>query len=671
MVDQSQARGGALIDDSLARKAGLSILVVRRESGLPILRRSGAPLVEPPLAGEVSRAKNFCEQILVCDRVSAETKLLAVGDPPVDPSADPPTFDVRLAGRPDRWIRLHSTVGPGENTLTLLIQDVSAERAAALQVSMGRAWTRAIAGHAPLILCGIDADGVLTYFERFAADGECGEVEDVVGRRISEVFDGLPEHVTALSRALSGERISERVQQGGEIVEFQCEALELEDGRGTRVLGAIINVTRQARLDQALAENRNQLETIVHTVADGILLNDVDGRIKFVNSRLASLLGVRPEDMLGKHIFDFMDEESAVEARANLKRRQLGRFDRFDHRWRRADGSALWSVVAAKPMVNADGEHLGSLVTVTDITERKIAEEALKEARDELEERVKDRTAELESTNLRLRHEVVIRSRATEEALRASRVKSAFLASMSHELRTPLNAIIGYNELIIDDIGDTGSGAEHLVDLDRVLEASRHLLSLIDDVLDLSKIEAAKVEVELSTFCLGEVLHALEATIRPLALKGNNIAVFECAEEDARAELISDRTKLKQVLLNLLGNACKFTQDGKIVLRAAIVRRDGLDWLEVEVIDTGVGIAPTEQQRIFEAFAQSPLGREVKFGGTGLGLTISKRLCEMLGGEIQVESAVGVGTTFAVALPLRRGVVPKLERPVMLERARG
>ncbi len=662
MVDQSQGSGGALIDECLARKAGISVVVVRRAPGLPILRRSGAPLVDPAQGPAASAPRSLCELLLAEDRARAEEGLLApkVGG---EGASERPPLDVRPVGRSDRWLRVHATDGPGDDTLSLLIQDVSAERAASLRVEMGRAWTRAIAGHAPLILCGIDADGVLTYFERFAAEGASGEIEEVVGRRITEVFDGLPEHVTALSRALRGERISERVQQGGEIVEFQCEALDIEDGRGTRVLGAIINVTRQAQLGQALAENRNQLETIIHTVADGILLNDVEGRIKFVNSRLASLLGVRPEDMLGKHIFDFMDEESADGAKANLKRRQMGRFDRFDHRWRRADGTALWSVVAAKPMVNAAGEHLGSLVTVTDITERKLAEEALKEARDELEERVKERTAELESTNLRLRQEVVIRTRATEEALRASRVKSAFLASMSHELRTPLNAIIGYNELIIDGIGDTGVGAEHLVDLDRVLLASHHLLSLIDDVLDLSKIEAAKVEVELGTFCLGDVLRDLEATIRPLALKGDNRVVFDVPEADARAQITTDRTKLKQVLLNLLGNACKFTSGGVITLRAAIVLRDRLDWLEVGVADTGVGIAPTEQERIFEAFAQSPLGREVKFGGTGLGLTISKRLCELLGGEISVESVLGVGTTFSVALPLRRCVVSDLDEP--------
>jgi PAS domain S-box-containing protein len=634
-----------LIDDSLARKSGLSLVVVGRAPGLPILRVAGAPLVEP--RGNLSlRPRSLAEYILADDREGAQARLLAPGDPP--------SVDVRLAGAPERWIRVHATAGPGTDALSLLVQEVTAEREAALRAEMARAWTRAIAGHAPLILCGIDADGVFTHFERYAVDGPFGELSEVVGRPVAEVFEGLPEHIAAFSRALAGERISRRVQQGSDILEFQCEVLDLEDGRGTRVLGAIINVTRQAELDQALAENRNQLEMVVHTVADGILLNDAAGRIKFVNARLASLLGVRPEDMLGKHIFDFMDEESAAEARENLKRRRAGRFDRFDHRWRRADGSVLWSVVAAKPMLGADGTHLGSLVTVTDITERKIAEDALKQARDELERRVKERTAALEAANRRLRAEVKTRTRATEEALRASRVKSAFLASMSHELRTPLNAIIGYNEIIVEDIAESGRGAEYLGDLERVLDASHHLLSLIDDILDLAKIEAAKVEVELSAFRLGDLLRDVEATIVPLVLKGNNVARFECAAEDAAATITTDRTKIKQVLLNLLSNACKFTDRGEIVVRARIAPRGELDWLEIDVADTGAGIAPADQERIFEAFAQSDLGREVKFGGTGLGLTICKRLCEMLGGDIWVMSVVGEGTTFAFAIPLRR-----------------
>ena len=652
---------GLLIDDTLARRAGLSVVVVRRAAGLPIVRCVGE--LASALSPAPDETKLLTALILAGERAAVERRLRE--------GEGPRSVDFRRADQPERWLRVHARAsldGAGSTMATLCLQDVTDERDAALRVEMGRAWTSAIARHAPVILFGVDASGVFTHFEHYVADGERGARYDVVGRTVAEVFGELPEHAAALARALAGERVSEQLQHRGETFELQCEVADVEDGRGTKVIGAIINITRQVLIDQALAENKSQLESIIHTVADGILLNDTSGRIKFANTRLASLLGVRPEDMLGKHIFDFMDEESAAQARANLKRRSSGHFDRFDHRWRRADGTALWSVVAAKPMYSVDGEHQGSLVTVTDITERKRAEEALRRARDELEHRVAERTAELATANLRLQAEVQTRARAQAAALRASQVKSAFLASMSHELRTPLNAIIGYNEMIIDEIEDAGRGAEHLPDLQRVLSASRHLLSLINDVLDLSKIEAAKVEVELESFRLGDVLRELEATVIPLALKNNNVARVECTASDARARVTSDRTKLKQILLNLLGNACKFTSRGEIVLRAAIVTRGELDWLEFAVADTGVGIARAQQGRIFEAFAQTEEGREVKYGGTGLGLTISKRLCEMLGGEIGVESELGRGTTFSVALPLRRRTASGAHEVATVER---
>jgi signal transduction histidine kinase len=322
----------------------------------------------------------------------------------------------------------------------------------------------------------------------------------------------------------------------------------------------------------------------------------------------------------------------------------------------------LWSVVAAKPMYDSKGEHLGSLVAVTDITERKLAEQALQRARDELERRVEERTLELAMANHRLQDEVETRRGAEEAAVQANRSKSAFLANMSHELRTPLNAIIGYNEMIIDEIRDTGEGVEHVDDLHRVLGASHHLLSLINDVLDLSKIEAAKMEINVVSFELGEMLRELHSTMIPLALKNGNAARVE--SPDLGTRISTDRTKLKQILLNLLGNACKFTFEGEIVLRAAVVTRGDLECLDLEVSDNGVGIPRAQQDKIFQAFAQTEEGKDEKYGGTGLGLTISKRLVEMLGGEITVESEVGEGTCFIVSIPLRRrrALTPKASK---------
>ncbi len=427
-MDQPTKAAPLSVDDELARRAGLSVVVLRRASGLPIARCSGALAAERGGENALLGA-SFLEGVVAERDRERVTRALLGG-------LEDCSIDVARRGSRERWLRLHARPGdPDERArglITVYAQDISERRASSVREDIRRAWTHAVARHAPVILFGVDARGVFTHFEHHVSGGEIGGRYDVVGRDVAEVFAELPEHLAALSRALAGERISERMQHRGEIFELHCEVLDIEDGRGTRVLGAIINVTRQVLIDQALAENKSQLESIIHTVADGILLNDTDGRIKFANTRLASLLGVRPEDMLGKHIFDFMDQESADEARANLKRRRSGHFDRFDHRWRRADGTALWSVVAAKPMYGADGEHQGSLVTVTDITERKLAEEALKKARDELEHRVAARTAELASANQLLQDEVRTRTLAQQTALRESRVKSAFLASMSH-----------------------------------------------------------------------------------------------------------------------------------------------------------------------------------------------------------------------------------------------
>ncbi|MGB1277307.1 MAG: PAS domain-containing sensor histidine kinase, partial [Nannocystaceae bacterium] len=422
---------------------------------------------------------------------------------------------------------------------------------------------------------------------------------------------------------------------------------------------AIIDISRQARLDQALRDNENYLHTIIHTITDGILVNDEKGRIQFANSRLASLLGTRPEDMIGKRIFDYMDDAGRARSQAKLARRRAGVEERFDFYFVRTDGTKLWCIISAKPMYDDAGNHRGSLVAVTDISRRKDAEDALRRARDELELRVRERTAELATANYMMQQEVQVRAQAEENAIQANRSKSAFLASMSHELRTPLNAIIGYNEILLEDV-EEAEHSEYIGDLQRIQWSARHLLELINDILDLSKIEAAKMELHPETFRLGDIVEELEATIRPLALKNNNTTIFECPDRSHR--LTTDRTKLKQILLNLLSNACKFTESGYVTLVTEIVTHNDVEWFVARCTDTGIGIPPAQHERIFHAFLQTDEGAAKCYGGTGLGLTISKRLTQMLGGDIEVESEVGVGSTFRIQFPLRRRETDQLER---------
>ena len=292
-------------------------------------------------------------------------------------------------------------------------------------------------------------------------------------------------------------------------------------------------------------------------------------------------------------------------------------------------------------------DHL--LAVVTDITEQKLAQLALRQAHDELEARVRDRTAELERLNhqLNLLNKQLVSAR--DSAIDASKAKSAFLANMSHELRTPLNAIIGYSELIEDECRE-GASPVNLADLGKIGAAARHLLDLINDILDVSKIEAGKMELFVEHFALDMLVQEVVATIEPLAHKNDNRLEIE-----ARAGLGSvalDRTKLKQIAINLLSNACKFTHRGVVRLRVA--REDAPDGelLVLEVQDTGIGIDPERLEELFQPFRQADESTTRKYGGTGLGLSISRHYAQMMHGRIDASSAPGRGSTFTVRLPI-------------------
>ena len=248
--------------------------------------------------------------------------------------------------------------------------------------------------------------------------------------------------------------------------------------------------------------------------------------------------------------------------------------------------------------------------------------------------------------------------RARDAAEAASRAKTTFLATMSHELRTPLTAILGYSELIQFDLGQLGQPAL-VEDLDRIRRAGTHLLTLINSVLDLSKIEAGKIELHAAAIDIQALLHDLETIVAPLAQRqGNRLAI---ERETALASIEADGTRLQQVLLNILGNACKFTRNGTITLVVADAYRHSnarpaclapdAPYVLFEVRDTGIGISGEQQGRLFEAFTQVTLPSEYKQNGTGLGLAISRQLCRLMGGEITLQSAPGQGTTVDVWLP--------------------
>jgi signal transduction histidine kinase len=245
--------------------------------------------------------------------------------------------------------------------------------------------------------------------------------------------------------------------------------------------------------------------------------------------------------------------------------------------------------------------------------------------------------------NVRLFDEIQDKSRQLSEA---SQHKSQFLANMSHELRTPLNAIIGVSEMLREDAEALKQETEPL---DRVLGAGRHLLALINDILDLSKIEAGRMELQLETFPLAPLIADVVKTIEPLAAKNANQVAVRC--ESAIGTLHADQMRLRQALLNLMSNANKFTGKGTITIAAHQGQENGRDWITVAVADTGIGMTTEQMGKLFQEFSQASSTTASKYGGTGLGLAISKRFCQMMGGDITVESEPGRGSTFTIRLP--------------------
>jgi signal transduction histidine kinase len=227
----------------------------------------------------------------------------------------------------------------------------------------------------------------------------------------------------------------------------------------------------------------------------------------------------------------------------------------------------------------------------------------------------------------------------------ASQHKSQFLANMSHELRTPLNAIIGYSEMLQEEAEEVGD-VSYVPDLQKVNAAGKHLLGLINDILDLSKIEAGRMDLYPETFSLPDLVRDVAAIVQPLVEKNGNALVVECAE--ATGTMHADQTKVRQTLFNLLSNAAKFTDHGTITLT---VDREPDDWLTFAVSDTGIGMTEEQLGRLFEAFSQAEASTRSRFGGTGLGLAISRHFCRLMGGDLTVESAYGQGSTFTVRLP--------------------
>ncbi len=465
-----------------------------------------------------------------------------------------------------------------------------------------------------------DLEGRFTFANRSFCELVGRSLEEIVGKTD---FDFYPPELARKYRqddrrvAETGELLEcvEENTQDGETRYVQVMKSPVRDARGT-VIGVQVvfwDVTEQKQAEAALKHERYLLHALMDHLPHSIYFKDAQSRFTRINRALAQVFGLSdPEEAIGKTDFDFFAEEHAREARADEEEvMRTGRplIDKEEKEiW--PDGRVTWVSTTKLPLYDEQGRVTGTFGVSRDITEKKLADEALRKAK--------------------------------EAAESASRAKSAFLASMSHEIRTPMNVIIGMTELLLG----TPVSREQREYLLAVQEASESLLVLINDILDFSKIEAGRLDLESETFDLYETLGD---TVRWLGMRayGKGLELACRIRPGVPLAVVGDCTRLRQVIVNLVSNAIKFTERGEVVVTVQPEEQDDHQVvLHFSVRDTGIGIPEDKLGVIFDAFEQVDSSTRRRHGGTGLGLAISSRLVELMGGRIWVESRPGEGSTF-------------------------
>jgi signal transduction histidine kinase len=431
-----------------------------------------------------------------------------------------------------------------------------------------------------------------------------------------------------------------------------------DERQGTFVVSILRNVTdlarakeeieesyRTLRLSQAeVRDERHRLELIIDSVADPIIVTDPEGDIVLMNEPAERMFTTPPTpneqaqrrvQSNGAHLTTFVSNVLTRSGESRY-RGELQLIDPITGRAAPVEG-------LAGQILSEQGELIWVVTILHDLTEaieKARLYEQLKEASAELERKVQEATAELAEQNELLRRQHI----ALEQA---SALKSQFLANMSHEFRTPLNAILGYTHMLLQGVSGAVTESQRK-SLSRIDSNSRHLLALINDILDITRIEAGRMPLNLTTFAIPDLVDEVMAELEPI-IKRSSLEV-QTRIRGKLPRLRSDRSKVKQIVLNLLSNALKFTPGGRVTIT---VRLDGRDRVLIAVSDTGVGIAPEDQVKVFEDFRQLDSSPTRGYGGTGLGLSICRRLAQMLGGTIELQSQVDKGSTFNLSLPVK------------------
>jgi len=436
------------------------------------------------------------------------------------------------------------------------------------------------------------------YIRYIGARGEFGEGADIEQE--------LRKRLAMLDRSHS----FERVRPDGTVLEVRRDPVP-----GGGFIAIYTDITERKEAEKQLREDEERFRAIDAAAPVGlIIVGEKNQNILHLNPSFCEIAGKDAKALLGRPLSSIFTEAEKSKELAGIINGTSS--ERKEFHFKRPDGAEAY-VMVSRVALDYRGEK-AVIASFVDIHDRVQAEIELRQAK--------------------------------EAAESASRVKSSFLANMSHELRTPLNAIIGYSEILLEDATDRGDKAS-MGDLEKIQAAGKHLLGLINDILDLSKIEAGRMDVYLEHVFLTRLVDEVKTIVEPMMKKNGNKLVVDCPRDIGSVQ--TDLTKLKQSIINLLSNAAKFTKDGIVTLRLAREMRDGAPWIRFEVADSGIGMTDEQMGRLFQAFTQADSSTTRNFGGTGLGLTITRHFCAMLGGSIEVKSEPGQGSTFTILLPDR------------------
>lgn len=443
-------------------------------------------------------------------------------------------------------------------------------------------------------------------------------------------------HLMAIGKPIVGLTESRQLADGSTCWTSTTK-VPMRDDNG-QIVG-LVGITREInefmKVQEEREHERHLLRTLINNLPDAIYAKDASCRKTIANPADVHNMGLQSEaEVLGKDDFELFPQEVAEKFYADdqvVLQSGIPVLNREEY-FVDGEGRKHWLVTSKLPLTDQHGKVAGLIGIGRDITERKQAEE-----------QVRLQLSVIAEQNLEL-------EKARDAAMEANKTKSAFLASMSHELRTPLNAIIGYSEMIAEEMSDDGETRYH-GDLDRIHMAGKNLLELINEVLDLSKIEAGKMELYVEEFQLNSLIDEVVSTVQPLTEKNENSLLVNIAKDIPTVRL--DHTKVRQILFNLISNASKFTQEGTITLSAATIPPADHTGTKIvlKVSDTGIGLTEEQKLKLFKEFSQADSSTTRKYGGTGLGLAITKHFTEMMHGTIEIESAPNQGTTFTVTLP--------------------